>query len=374
MTSLLGRLIPLFSGSRRVEDLFTETVARLFERRPDLCLSWLEGANLLPHANGKAQRQVSVATQKRFLPLEHHQTASRPDLWIEIYESGESFEREGVSDVFIVESKIDAVEGGDQLRRYAENLDRMTGHRTKTLLYITRAYDPKVKEAVLSKSEGVSFEQLRWHDFYRFLQTVEKKDALLEEVMAFMEEQGMARSYRFSTMDLIALSGLPRVVEILDETLDEEVRAAVEVFAGNKMKHEAADRGNLTRLGRYFRLTPLHGEDLRCFVGYSMRTEDGYPVARVQLEMRPHALQRSVSHAGMEVIVSKYGWHSFDLDSPGSWSGIFRDYRFADLLREEDHVAEVKAFFVESIRQLREELTAFKSEHPDLPWNGGQDV
>jgi hypothetical protein len=28
-------------------------------------------------------------------------------------------------------------------------------------------------------------------------------------------------------------------------------------------------------------------------------------------------------------------------------------------------------FFIESIQELREELTEFKKENPDLPWNGG---
>lgn len=77
----------------------------------------------------------------------------------------------------------------------------------------------KNKEEILSGIGGnVRFEQLRWHDFYRFLLTVEK-DVLVEEVMAFMEEQGMARSYRFSPTELIALSGVPRAFEIFDETL-----------------------------------------------------------------------------------------------------------------------------------------------------------
>lgn len=84
---------------------------------------------------------------------------------------------------------------------------------------------------------NVRFEQLRWHDFYRFLLTVEK-DAFVEEVMAFMEEQGTARSYRFSPTELIALSGVPRAFEIFDETLGGEVRAEVESFAGNKVRRE----------------------------------------------------------------------------------------------------------------------------------------
>lgn len=40
-----------------------------------------------------------------------------------------------------------------------------------------------------------------------------------------MEEQGMSRSHRFSTSDLMALSSVPRAFEIFDETLSDEVRA-----------------------------------------------------------------------------------------------------------------------------------------------------
>lgn len=105
----------------------------------------------------------------------------------------------------MIESKIGSKEGPEQLRRYAEHLDEMVELGHKTLVYMTRGYDPKEAGHVLSGLDGnVRFEQLRWHDFYRFLETVEK-DALVKEVMTFMEEQGIARSYRFSTTDLMAL-------------------------------------------------------------------------------------------------------------------------------------------------------------------------
>jgi hypothetical protein len=44
----------------------------------------------------------------------------------------------------------------------------------------------------------------------------------------------------------------------------------------------------------------------------------------------------------------------------------------ASVPQEEDHVATVKRFFVESIRQLRDELTVFKKDHPELLWKGGK--
>lgn len=133
----------------------------------------------------------------------------------------------------MIESKIGSWEGQDQLKRYAGHLSNMSGTR-KNLVYVTRAYDPKDENEILSGIDDVCFKQLRWHDFYRFLQTVER-DALIEEVMTFMEEQDMARSYRFSTEDLMALSGVPRAFEILDETFEGEVKAELESFAGNRI-------------------------------------------------------------------------------------------------------------------------------------------
>ena len=75
----------------------------------------------------------------------------------------------------MIESKIGSGEGQEQLRRYAEHLDKLTGVDGKALLYITRDYDPKdLGEILTGLDDNTRFKQLRWHDFYRFLQTVEK--------------------------------------------------------------------------------------------------------------------------------------------------------------------------------------------------------
>ena len=203
MTSLLGRMLRLFPESVPLEDLFTEAIARLFETNPDLCIAWLEETGLIPllSPNYVDGRYVRVSSQRSFTSLEHHDTASRPDLLIEVHPMASGEATEGAeAHVIMVESKIGSKEGHEQLRRYAEHLDEMAGFESKTLLYVTRAYDPKDERGILSGlADNVRFEQLRWHDFYRFLQERAEKDALVEEVMAFMEEQGMARSYRFSS-------------------------------------------------------------------------------------------------------------------------------------------------------------------------------
>ena len=388
MTSLLGRLLRLFPNSVPLEALFTETVARLFETKPGLCIGWLEETGLLSLTSAAKvdDRHVRISSQRSFASLEHHDTSSRPDLLIEVYRSlGEDSKDGGSSvDVVMVECKIGSAEGPEQLRRYAEHLDKMAGFSGKTLLYVTRAYDPKNRDKILAGlNDNVRFEQLRWHDFYRFLQTVEK-DTLVEEVMAFMEEQGMARSYCFSATDLVVLSGLPRGFEILDETLGGEVKAELESFAGHRSLRESHSLNEVRWFRRYLTRAQLHGLDLFCDVGYQMgKVEesapasilhipaDGYPAAFVGLEAQPGAVGREVSVAAMKRITLNENWDPYNLDNPSGWAGVRHVRSFTSLLAEEDHVAAVKRFFVESIRQLKEELTAFKKEHPDLIWDEG---
>ncbi len=138
---------------------------------------------------------------------------------------------------------------------------------------------------------------------------------------------------------------------------------------------------NLRVHRRYVVVVQLQGRDLLCYVGYQMQTQgyyatalrvpDDYPMVIVALEAQPGAVGREASVEAMRQIAPREGWESFNLDDPAGWAGVRRVRSLTALLPEEDHVAAVKTFFVESIQQLREELTEFKKRRPDLPWTGG---
>lgn len=49
----------------------------------------------------------------------------------------------------VIESKIGSKEGSEQLRRYAEHLNKMADADGKALLYITRVCDPKEPGEIL---------------------------------------------------------------------------------------------------------------------------------------------------------------------------------------------------------------------------------
>lgn len=180
--------------------------------------------------------------------------------------------------------------------------------------------------------------------------------------MLFIEEQGMSRSHRLSTTVLMVLSSVPRAFEIFDESLGDEVKAELEAFAGSKAGIYQSQH-QIRRLGRYISyiiLARLHGLDFFCFVGYRMSAPDSYPAAMVQLETQPRAVGRELSVAAMKKIALCERWEDYNLSVPAQWSGGARQRSLSGMLSEEDHIAAIKRFFIESTRQLREELTEFK--------------
>ncbi len=121
---------------------------------------------------------------------------------------------------------------------------------------------------------------------------------------------------------------------------------------------------------RYVVYAPLNKWGFSCYLGYRLRTSDGYPLAYVNLTTEPGAQGRAASIAAMKRITLRDGWEGHRLDDPKALAMARRMMSLANLLPEEDHVAAVQRFFVEAIRQLRAELTAFKEEHSELPWGG----
>jgi hypothetical protein len=120
----------------------------------------------------------------------------------------------------------------------------------------------------------------------------------------------------------------------------------------------------------YFIYTPLTTEmDFGCYTGYGMGNPDGYPRIRVGLYVDPEAPGAEAAIAAIKQVSLLEGWED-NLDNRADWPEVWRETSLVSLLPEEDHVATVKHFFIESMSQLKETLTTFKKEHPGLPWEG----
>ncbi len=383
--SLLGRLIRLHSGSMPLEDFFTEAVAHLLRAHPALCLSWFTRSGVLGRDEGSndGRRVLGVRTQLALAALEHHETASRPDVVLEL---SEGRERSGV-DVVFVESKVASGEGPEQLRRYAEQLAALEGPGRRVLFYVTRDYDPKDPGEVVGGvdeaggARDVRFVQGRWGDFYGALARYQSSlpppgSDLIAEVMAFMEEQGMARSHRLSGADLEALSRVPRALSVMEETLA-DATARLQRFAGRRAKQYGTAARFVREHGLYSSVCSLGAdESWECGFGYALDpgfvggwlglAQSDYPAIRAFVRVPPETTDREARAKAMREIAERWAWKARHLGQGGTNSEIMRAKSLAKVLPEEDHVAAIKTFFLESLAQLEE----FRAEYPNLPWGG----
>ena len=162
LIKLLGGLLRLHSTSVPAEDFFTEVIAGLFRYHPELCLAWLKNLGVL--GNAAQSELVGVSTQQRLSTLESHAMGSRPDLEIRIRTPIYGMQ------LIFVKSKLGSAEGANQLWRYADHLRNVEDAAHKTLVYVTRDYDPKDHAEVLRSVEGVAFVQSRWSALYQDLE------------------------------------------------------------------------------------------------------------------------------------------------------------------------------------------------------------
>ena len=183
--------------------------------------------------------------------------------------------------------------------------------------------------------------------------------------------EGVANEHRLSADDIIALSGLLRALDILAETIDPEIREALARFSGNRPQRTWANLMQQLRSDEgYWVYESLDREDrFGCYIGYAMRYPDGYPRLQVGLYVKAGAAESGAARAAVEKVASLEGWKS-DPESTEEYE-VRRKRNVASLLGEKDHVVAIKTFYIDSIRHLEEELTTFKKEHPELPWQAG---
>jgi hypothetical protein len=188
------------------------------------------------------------------------------------------------------------------------------------------------------------------------------------EPLAKESSEGVAKEHRLSATDLIVLSGLPRAIGILEETIDAEVREELARFSGNKLKRISTNLMQQIRTDEgYFVYASLNSEDgFGCYVGYALRNLDGYPRLQVGLFADAAAARSAAPRTAFERVSRLQGWQSVPENTEEH--EVRRERNVASLLGKEDHVVAVKTFYIDSIRRLEEELTTFKKDHPELPW------
>ena len=352
-----------------LEDFFTEVCAGLFRYHPELCLQWLEAIGAVTDAS--QNKLTTVATQVILPSLEEHGVGSRIDLEFRMQAGTDN------SHIVFVESKVASTEHGGQLSRYAEHLEKAVDSEHRTLVYVTRNYDPKEKSTVLGSAKSVHFVQTRWRslyqslkDYQKHLSNLEKESDLVEEVKSFMVDHGMSQQSRLSAADVAVMGSIPRVLSFMRETLSGEVQSKIREVSGQKIAGRYQTLWRVEDQSRYFYLALMpHG--FWCGAGFYLEPEtiDEYPWLSVHLEVGPgHPQRPEIIEAMRSFAKEQPECESYELDNSSAWSGLEWWLDIGKLLGEEDHMAAARTFFIDRLERVR----SFRDKYPDLPW--GNDV
>lgn len=355
---LFNRLLALYPSPVPEEDYFTELIAWLFENNHTLLFKWLKENLKL----GAPYTGCRIETQVEFEKLEGHETSSRPDILITLFE-------DQVKDVLMLESKMGAVEGYEQLPRYAEHLSHgFPDARNRYLVFISRVFDPKEAGHVYKfvKNMNIEFKQTRWFEFYQFL-LKQPSETILNEVIGFMKEKRMSKITKITPAVLVALNGYPDVYNFFQSVMDDEVNARFIQVIGKKPRSEERRLWNVSEMRRYLMIGDL-SDHLIFFIGFLMPdNNDEFPTINAWFQIRPSAPDRhqriqickKIINDSMEGALK---WKGYNLDDQGDQAGIMLETSFEEIFGEADHILALKRKFLEYI----DEFTRILNEYPGL--------
>ena len=354
--SLFGKLVRLHSSEhQRIEDFHTEIVAHVLAREPEFTLRWLQKLGV---TELRAADEIAVSTQQEFKPIEGlHSFGSRPDITIRVRKGSR------VEAVFI-ESKVDSAEGDGQLSKYMDQLRTLTGVHKRSLVFITRDYEPK------EKSPG--FFSARWSEFYILLRTLSSPSDTILELLKFMNENNMSQSTRFTSIDLLALTNHSRARSLMDATMWENVVKRFAKVCGASSSATKA-MSQLRIHGRYVMAAGRGiGYQIEFLLGYWF--PDAQPADSPEVGMDIYVNPKADDRSAIVKAMLKFSeassrterkWKNYDLGNDREWARIRCSRKLEEFMATEDHVAAIAAWFDE----LLDDAMTFQKENPKLPWS-----
>ena len=336
--------------SDQFEDLLTELFAEVLEDEDKL-----QGfAGTFFGIKAKQIQDIVITTQKTFLKLDGHDTDSRPDIVLRFNDSDNKY-------VVFFENKINAAEGQEQLKRYAEHLKWYQDNGYKTiLLYITRYADPKSEEEIFANGKTAIFQQLRWYKIYYWLKE-EQDNAYIKKLLEFMEEIGLDESRRFLPQDMYAMQNMDRLQRIMDECLDDVVDEEMTKLFGKAIAWSNRNK-QIRDYNRYFKVLDAN----TVWMGYGLDfNSDEYPQVQVMYSVgNTHPQRDKLLHAMNEFVGKNGDWEGVALNTDEKWQAICAGKSLLEFLHNEDHISSIQQFFIEKLRELHK----LKQDEPKLFW------
>lgn len=337
--------LKLRSVENPLEDYLTEIFAYCLQTSPELWHALLQEFNL------PVEELISIDTQTKFTALKGHESDSKPDM-VAYTESNSIF----------FENKIDAKEGYEQLKRYAEHLNKSPKER-KYLVYITRDHDPKdLNEIFKSCSANIQFISIRWYQIFNLIKPFQSSETVLELIL-FMKQIKIAMSNQFTPNDIIALSNYFQVQEMMEEILSGDVERKFREF-GFSNRELKIDKGHMKN---HHRVLIKNDFDSGIWVGLgfwlSSKSDNAYPEIRIKIECSPSSVKRNQADECFLKISNQFAkWSSYNTDNPAGWSGVDCKVGIQQFLAEDNHVNAIQSYLLAGI----EELLQIKSKFPEL--------
>jgi hypothetical protein len=118
-----------------------------------------------------------------------------------------------------LENKVEATEGYNQLRKYAEILLQEEAKAHIFLRYCTKYYDKKLP-GEYTPFDSKYFSQFRWVDVYKFLHDNYQANPLVNAFLTFLEENNMSSIPEFTDGDLLAMKEISHTVKKIEACLE----------------------------------------------------------------------------------------------------------------------------------------------------------
>ncbi|WP_353932562.1 PD-(D/E)XK nuclease family protein [Okeanomitos corallinicola TIOX110] len=345
----------LNSVNKPLENFFTEIVVCFFQHNQTILINWLKYHSII---NDETYSEIEISPQKKYARLPNQNEDSIIDIQVKL--SNEIY-----TDVIFIESKIGAKDGNNNLKKYAEILSDLPNFRHRILIYITRDYDPKEEiKTFASKSPQVSFYELRWHEFYDFLNNHEE-DSLKQEILKFMEDNQMFQRKIFSEIDILSML-FDRIFDknknIIDMTLNDEIKDEfVKNFGYGNLEKPMFSKWKNDGL---FTITKQFTDwKFRYFLGYfDYTSEDSteYPnikYLKLGVSIGVSAKYATYKHCvdSMDKVINDKPdkWIKREFDN-NRWITIDSTIEIQKLLSGENHLSNIRKYFLASINELKE--------------------
>lgn len=348
MTPLFSKLLSFASAERGcTEDFFTEVVAAVLRHHPAVLWRWLG----LEPSYDSATDHISVETQARRKKLREDDSDSIIDLVVYRTHSSRS-------SVIYLESKVDSGEGHEQLRRYAEQLDKEDAD-AHLLVYVTRDYvSPK------SVHEGAC--HMRWHSFYHALAGYDECP-LVTETKRLMEHLRMDQSTIFTPQDLFVANESPNTFTKMAEVLDRVERSGDFRYLSVRSNTMGASPSQLFQYRRYVLKVKTSSslwaeaetEGLDLYVGFELDQQLGSPMISVFVEI-PYGRSEAEQKSLVKLFDKFAEQRNLKCEVREKWEVRNREKPYAKLCRwrplslrqDENDVDGVAKFLIDSLKNL----------------------